>query len=323
LKLIFAGTPEFAAQALSALIAQGHEIALVLSRTDKPSGRGQQLTASPVKQVALQAGIPVLQPRTLKPGLRDEEHLRQLRHVGADAMIVAAYGLILPPDVLTIPRLGCLNIHASLLPRWRGAAPIQRAIEAGDAQTGITIMQMDEGLDTGAMRLVRPLEITLADTASSLHDKLAVTGAEAIVEALKQLDAGTLPSTPQPAEGVCMAAKIEKSESQLAWSMPASALACKIRALDPFPGCVSSMKGTLLKIWSAQALNERAMPPSAAEAMSHAQPGQVVSIDAEGLTVCTGQGLIQIRALQKPGGKRLPARDFLAGWPVAVGERFE
>jgi methionyl-tRNA formyltransferase len=202
LKLIFAGTPEFAALALDALLPR-HEVALVLSRSDKPSGRGQLLTPSPVKERALQAGIPILQPRTLKPGLRNDDDLQTLRSVQADVMIVAAYGLILPPDVLSIPRLGCLNIHASLLPRWRGAAPIQRAIEAGDAQSGITIMQMDEGLDTGAMRLIKTLDLHPQDTAASLHDRLAALGAGCIVEALDLLQTGRLGSQAQPERGVC------------------------------------------------------------------------------------------------------------------------
>ena len=321
MKLIFAGTPEFAAKALDALLGTHHTVSLVLSRTDKPAGRGQQLAASPVKQRALQAGIPVLQPRTLKPGTRDEAHLGWLREVQADLMIVAAYGLILPPDVLTLPKLGCLNIHASLLPRWRGAAPIQRAIEAGDAQTGITIMQMDDGLDTGAMRLIKPLEIRPEDTAATLHDRLARLGAQAIVEALDLLERQQLPSQPQPSQGVCFAHKIEKSESLLDWSLSAQALEQKIRALDPFPGCVTQFEGTSLKIWSA-----RALPDSQAYLAPDgkaAEPGQVLVIDAQGLQIQTGAGRLQVLALQKPGGKRMDAKAFLAGSSLAVGDRFE
>jgi methionyl-tRNA formyltransferase len=321
LKLIFAGTPEFAAKALDALLGTHHTVSLVLSRTDKPAGRGQQLTASPVKQRALQAGIPVLQPRTLKPGLRDEGHLRLLHEVQADLMVVAAYGLILPPDVLTLPKLGCLNIHASLLPRWRGAAPIQRAIEAGDAQTGITIMQMDEGLDTGAMRLIKPLALRPDETAATLHDRLAVLGAEAIVEALDLLESHQLPSQPQPSQGVCFAHKIDKSESSLDWSLSTQLLEQKIRALDPFPGCVTQFKGTSLKIWSARALagSEDCVAPDG----TVAAPGQVLVIDSQGLQVQTGAGRLLVLALQKPGGKRMEARAFLAGSTLAVGDRFE
>jgi methionyl-tRNA formyltransferase len=320
LKLIFAGTPEFAAQALDALLGTRHTVSLVLSRTDKPSGRGHQLTASPVKQRALDAGIAILQPRTLKPGLRDEAHLDILREVRADLMIVAAYGLILPQDVLAIPRLGCLNIHASLLPRWRGAAPIQRAIEAGDAQTGITIMQMDEGLDTGAMRLLKPLAIRAEESAASLHDRLATLGALAIIEALDLLERDQLPLLPQPEQGVCFAHKIEKSESALDWSLPALVLERKIRALDPFPGCVSQFRETSLKIWSARAL------PDSTSALgmeaTKSSPGQVLAVGPDGIQIQTGLGRLQVLALQKPGGKRMEAKAFLAGTPLTAGDHF-
>lgn len=320
MNLVFAGTPEFAAKALDALLGSRHTISLVLSRTDKPSGRGQQLTASPVKQRALDAGIAVLQPRTLKPGLRDEGHLEVLRALQADLMIVAAYGLILPLDVLTIPKLGCLNIHASLLPRWRGAAPIQRAIEAGDVQTGITIMQMDEGLDTGAMRLIKPLAIRADENAASLHDRLAVLGAQAIIEALDLLERHQLPLEPQPQQGVCFAPKIEKSESVLAWSLPAPVLERKIRALNPFPGCMTQFRGLSLKIWSARALPELTSVSGSEEIVS--SPGQVLAVGAEGLQIQTGSGRLEILELQKPGGKRMEAKSFLAGTPVARGDHF-
>jgi methionyl-tRNA formyltransferase len=321
LNLIFAGTPEFAAQAFDALLGTRHKVSLVLSRTDKPAGRGQQLTASPVKQRALDAGIAVLQPRTLKPGMRDESHLDRLKEVNADVMIVAAYGLILPADVLAIPRLGCLNIHASLLPRWRGAAPIQRAIEAGDAQTGITIMQMDEGLDTGAMRLIKRLDIRPGDTAATLHDRLARLGAESILEALDLLEHHLLGSQPQPEQGVCFAHKIEKSESALDWSLAALALEQKIRALDPFPGCVAQLKGASIKIWSARALP--AMSSASELGLETPKPGQVLLVDQHGIQIQTGTGRLQVLALQKPGGKRLDAKVFLTGTPLHVGDRFE
>ncbi len=320
MNLIFAGTPEFAAKALDALLCTHHTIGLVLSRTDKPSGRGQHLTASPVKQRAVDAGIAVLQPRTLKPGVRDEGHLKVLRELEADLMIVAAYGLILPLDVLTIPKFGCLNIHASLLPRWRGAAPIQRAIEAGDAQTGITIMQMDEGLDTGAMRLIKPLAIRADESATTLHDRLAVLGAQAIVEALDLLERQQLPLQAQPQQGVCFAHKIDKSESVLNWSLPALVLERKIRALDPFPGCLAQFQGASLKIWSARALPD--LMPAAGAGAKVSSPGQVLAVGWDGIQIQTGAGRLHLLALQKPGGKRMPAQAFLAGTPVVAGDRF-
>ncbi len=320
MNLIFAGTPEFAAKAFDALLGTRHTISLVLSRTDKPSGRGQQLSASPVKQRALDAGITVLQPRTLKPGVRDEDHLEVLRAIEADLMIVAAYGLILPADVLAIPKLGCLNIHASLLPRWRGAAPIQRAIEAGDVQTGITIMQMDEGLDTGAMRLMKSLAIRADESAATLHDRLADLGAQAIVEALDLLERQQLPLQPQPLQGVCFAHKIEKSESVLDWSLPAFVLERKIRALDPFPGCVAQFQGASLKIWSARSLPDASPAPGLSATVP--SPGQVVAVGLEGLQIQTGSGRLRVLALQKPGGKRMEARAFLAGTPVVTGDHF-
>jgi methionyl-tRNA formyltransferase len=321
LNLIFAGTPEFAAKALEALLGSHHKVSLVLSRTDKPAGRGQQLMSSPVKQKALSAGIAVLQPRTLKVGLREESHLQILRQAQADVMIVAAYGLILPQDVLTIPKFGCLNIHASLLPRWRGAAPIQRAIEAGDAQTGITIMQMDEGLDTGAMRLIKPLSLCGRDTAASLHDRLALLGAESIVQALDLLERQQLSSQAQPKEGVCFAHKIEKSESILDWFAPAKTLDRKVRALDPFPGCVTQYKGSSLKIWAAHPVDDSEI--ATASTLPATLPGQVVAIDALGIQIQTGEGRLRVTALQKPGGKRLDSRAFLSGTTIVPGDRFE
>ncbi len=296
-------------------------MSLVLSRTDKPSGRGQPLTASPVKQRALDASIAVLQPRTLRPGLRDEGHLEVLRALEADLMIVAAYGLILPLDVLTIPKFGCLNIHASLLPRWRGAAPIQRAIEAGDVQTGITIMQMDEGLDTGAMRLIKPLAIRADENAASLHDRLAVLGAQAIIEALDLLERHQLPLEPQSQQGVCFAHKIEKRESVLDWSLPALVLDRKIRALNPFPGCVTPFRGLSLKIWSARALPDLTLA-SGSEVIVPL-PGQVLAVGPDGVQIQTGSGRLEVFMLQKSGGKRMEAKSFLAGTPIVVGDRFQ
>ncbi len=310
MRLIFAGTPVFAERALAALLRAGHEIALVLTRADRPAGRGQQLQASPVKQLALAQGLPVYQPRTL----RDPEAQARIAAVAADAMVVAAYGLILPAEVLAAPRLGCINIHASLLPRWRGAAPIQRAIEAGDRETGITIMQMDEGLDTGPMLMARSVPIGAEETGGGLHDRLAVLGAELIVEALEALSRGPLPAVAQPAGGVTYAAKIDKSETEIDWRQPAARLADRVRAFDPFPGTLMRLDGAAgpLKLWRAKAL------PDAARA----DPGTVLaSAEGEVLVAC-GEGALSLLELQKPGGRRMAVREFLRGFPLAAGARF-
>ena len=224
-------------------------------------------------------------------------------------LVVAAYGLLLPPEVLALPRLGCINIHASLLPRWRGAAPIQRAIEAGDAQSGITIMQMDEGLDTGPMLLARSIPILPEDTTGSLHDRLAALGAELVVEALRRLPDG-LPATPQPLEGVTYAAKIAKAEAALDWRRPAAELARAVRAFNPFPGAHGSLGGTAVKIWRAQPVDLRG------------EPGEVLASGPEGIVVACGSGALRLAELQRPGAKRMAAREFLAGFPVSVGDRF-
>jgi methionyl-tRNA formyltransferase len=317
MRLIFAGTPEFAQVALAALHAAGHDIALVLTQPDRPAGRGMKLQPSPVKQWALQHKVPVAQPRSLRLDGKypeDAAAARQtLLEAKADAMIVAAYGLILPQWVLDLPPKGCLNIHASLLPRWRGAAPIHRAIEAGDTQTGITIMQMDAGLDTGDMLLVLPCAIAPTDTTAVLHDRLAELGGAAIVQALASLE--SLPHQPQPAEGVNYAHKIDKAEAALDWSLSAEVLARRIRAFDPFPGMTVSLVTAsgveTLKIWQARA-----------EAAFHAaEPGAVLSADASGVRVACGQGLLCLTQLQRPGGKRLGAADFLRGCPLQPGQR--
>lgn len=283
----------------------------MLTRADQPAGRGQKLQASPVKKRALQAGVPVLQPRTL----RDPEVQGQIAAVDADAIIVAAYGLILPIEVLRAARYGCINIHASLLPRWRGAAPIQRAIEAGDRTSGITIMQMDEGLDTGPMLSARELPIGPQESAASLHDRLAELGAAMIVEALEALQAGTLKPVAQPAQGVTYAAKITKSETMLDWGLPADRLADKVRAFDPFPGTQLRMVRIAepIKLWRARAL---ALPSAGA------QPGTVLQAGDDGLLVACGQGVLSLLELQKPGGRRLALADFLRGFAIQAGERF-
>ncbi|MEO9384976.1 methionyl-tRNA formyltransferase [Chromobacterium phragmitis] len=304
MKLIFAGTPEFAAAALRQLIAAGHEIPLVLTQPDRPAGRGMRLKPSPVKEVALAHGLRVAQPEKLRGNLEAQQ---MLRDVGADLMVVAAYGLILPQDVLDIPARGCLNIHASLLPRWRGAAPIQRAILAGDKETGITIMQMDVGLDTGDMLSIHPVAISADETAATLHDKLAACGADAIVETLGRLDA--IAPQKQPEEGVTYAQKLSKAEAEVDWSLPAEDVARAIRAYNPAPGAFTQLHGEPLKLWLASA-----------EAGS-AEPGEVVSADADGVLVGAGQGLVRLAVLQAAGGKRLAARDFVAGKSLPRGTR--
>ncbi len=304
MKLIFAGTPEFAARALAALIAAGHEIALVLTQPDRPAGRGMKLTPSAVKQLALQHGLPVAQPLTLK----DADAQQMLRDVGADLMVVAAYGLILPKLVLDIPPLGCLNIHASLLPRWRGAAPIQRAILAGDSETGVTIMQMDVGLDTGAMLLKRIVPISTTDNAASLHDKLAVVGGEAIVAALAQLEQGALPSEAQDDAQANYAAKLSKEEARVDWQRSASELARAVRGYNPFPVAFTSLQGEPLKLWQAT------------EAAGKGRPGEILAADGRGVLIACGEGALLVTELQRAGGKRLAAAQFLAGCPMPVGQ---
>ena len=317
MRLIFAGTPEFAQAALVALHAAGHEIVLVMTQPDRPAGRGMKLQPSPVKQWALDHAVPVAQPRSLRLDGKypeDAAAARQtLRDAGADAMIVAAYGLILPQWVLDLPPRGCLNIHASLLPRWRGAAHIHRAIEAGDTHTGITIMQMDAGLDTGDMLLVLPCDISPNDTTAVLHDRLADLGGQAIVRALASLD--SLPRQPQPLDGVNYAHKIDKAEAALDWALSAEVLARRIRAFDPFPGMTvpltTAAGSETLKLWQAVA--------EAAD--KTAQPGTVLSADASGVRVACGEGQLCLTQLQRPGGKRLGAADFLRGCPLQPGQR--
>ena len=306
LRVAFAGTPEFAACALEAILAVGYDVPLVLTQPDRPAGRGMKLTPSAVKQLALARGIAVDQPEKL----RTEEQRARLAACAPDLLVVAAYGLILPKAVLELPRLGCLNIHASLLPRWRGAAPIHRAIEAGDAETGITIMQMDEGLDTGAMLLARATPILPGDTTASLHDRLAALGGECIVDALAALQRGELVATPQPAEGVTYAAKIGRAEAAIDWTRPAAEIERAMRAFDPFPGAASSLRDTVVKCWSGKVV------PGSGE------PGSVLAVDDEGITIACGRDALRCTVLQRPGSKRLPAGEFLRGFPVSVGERF-
>ena len=318
MKVIFAGTPEFARVALEKLHACGLEIALVLTQPDRPAGRGLKLQASPVKQWALERNIPVAQPRSLRLGGKYPDDAQAAKAVidavQADVMVVAAYGLILPQWVLDTPRLGCLNIHASLLPRWRGAAPIHRAIEAGDGETGITIMQMDAGLDTGDMLLVEKLAIAADDTTPALHDKLASMGGRLIVQALGTLASGDLTPTPQPTEGMTYAHKIEKHEAQIDWQQSAAVIERRIRAFNPFPGASSMLNGEVIKLQSAHI--------SGAACARYIKAGSIISIQVHGIDVATGDGVLRITQLQKSGGKSLPVADFLRGFDMQPGMCF-
>ena len=307
MRVIFAGTPDFAASALAALIEAGHEILVVLTQPDRPKGRGMKLTPSPVKTLALQNNLPVWQPENLK----DVAVQQQLRDLQADVMVVAAYGLLLPAAVLNIPEHGCLNIHASLLPRWRGAAPIQRAIEAGDVESGVCIMQMDVGLDTGDVLLSRNTPIKNDTTAAQLHDALAVIGAEAIVEALATLPALTAVS--QPETGVTYAQKLSKADAEIDWALGAKQIHNKIRALNPVPGAWSSLNGQVIKVWASRVL----------EMSSTANTGSIVAADKQGIAVQTGEGVVLITELQASGSKRMAAAAFVAGHNDLMGQQFE
>jgi len=314
MKLGFAGTPEFAEAALARLHAAGFEIPLVLTQPDRPAGRGLKLSPSPVKAFAQAHGMEVAQPRSLRLDGKYPDDAAQAREAllsaRIDVMVVAAYGLILPQWVLDLPPSGCLNIHASLLPRWRGAAPIHRAIEAGDAHTGITIMQMDAGLDTGDMLLTESVAIAPDETTATLHDRLAALGGRLIVEALELVACGGLQPTPQPAEGATYAHKIDKAEATVDWTLPVATIERRIRAFDPFPGASSHLSGEVIKLWRARAVSGRGAP------------GTVLAVTDDGITVACGDAALQLTELQRPGGKRLPARQFLQGKPVQPGQVF-
>lgn len=315
MRVAFAGTPEFARIALEAIAEAGFEIVLVLTQPDRPAGRGMKLQASPVKQFAVGRGWPVAQPRSLRLDGKYPDAAAAARtaiaEAKADVMVVAAYGLILPQWVLDAPRLGCLNIHASLLPRWRGAAPIHRAIEAGDAETGVTIMQMDAGLDTGDMLLREALPIG-DDTTARLHDRLAALGGRLVVEALKQAGAGSLQPEPQPVEGVTYAHKVEKHEAQVDWTQDAASIVRRIRAFDPFPGASSGLDGETIKLWAAQ-------PHAGAPAEA---PGTVLTVAASSIAVAAKDSIVMLTELQRAGGKRLAVADFLRGFDVKSGQVF-
>ena len=317
MKVIFAGTPEFAAQALAAIIAAGFNVPLVLTQPDRPSGRGMKLTPSAVKQVALQHNIPVAQPISLRLNGKYPEQAEEARSritsAQADVMVVAAYGLILPADVLSLPKHGCINIHASLLPRWRGAAPIHRAIEAGDAQTGITLMQMDTGLDTGDMLVVESMPILPTHTTAILHDELAHMGARMVVNYLQRLKAGQAPKPVlQPTDGITYAEKISKAESKIDCHQSAEELARKIRALNPAPACVSEWQQHPLKIWAAQA----------SQTTHTSEVGTILAIDKSGVHVACGQGILCITEMQKAGGKRSNATQVADSLNMSVQSQF-
>jgi methionyl-tRNA formyltransferase len=304
MRIIFAGTPHFAASALAALVGE-HQVIAVLTQPDRPAGRGMQLAESPVKQFARPHNLTVLQPVTLKT----EEAQRPLAALDADVMVVAAYGLILPQAVLQIPHHGCLNIHASLLPRWRGAAPIQRAILAGDTETGITIMQMDAGLDTGDMLLRQTCPISEDDTAKTLHDKLAEIGASSILEALHLLQANRLVPIKQDNEAACYAAKLTKSEAQIDWRQDARQIERAVRAYNP---CHANLNGVAIKIWQANVCPD-----------TRGEPGTVLDVNKRGITVACGKDALRLETLQRPGGKAQPAAQFLQAIPVQVGDMFD
>lgn len=316
MKVIFAGTPEFARVALQHLLDAGFSVPLVLTQPDRPAGRGMKLQASPVKQYALDHGITVAQPRSLRLDGKYPEDAAiaraALEQADADAMVVAAYGLILPQWVLDLPRYGCLNIHASLLPRWRGAAPIHRAIEAGDSHTGVTIMQMDAGLDTGDMLLTRSIAIAANDTTASLHDRLAALGGPMVAEALQQAAQGTRQPVEQPAQGITYAHKIEKAESSIDWSLPATVIGQRIRAFDPFPGASTTLSSDVIKLWNYEI--------DSCQRTYLKGYGHILSINDTGITVSCGDNTaLRLTVLQRAGGKRLAAADFVRGFDLQPG----
>ena len=308
MRVAFAGTPEFARVALQALHAAGHELVLVLTQPDRPAGRGLKLQAAPVKQFALDHGLPLVQPRSLRLDgkFADDAAVARtaLAQVEPELMVVAAYGLILPPWTLTLPRLGCLNIHGSLLPRWRGAAPIHRAIEAGDSHTGITIMQMDAGLDTGDMLLTHSIDIGAEDTTATLQERLAALGARLIVQALRLAQQGDLLPQPQPEAGATYARKIDKAESPIDWQQGAAVIERRLRAFDPFPGCTATLAGQAVKLWRARV------------AAGDGAPGQILPADAGRIVVACGQDALELLELQLAGGRRIGAHDFLLRHPL-------
>ncbi|MDM3870453.1 methionyl-tRNA formyltransferase [Porticoccus sp. W117] len=312
LRIVFAGTPDFAAHHLQALLDEGtHEVVAVYTQPDRPKGRGKQLAASPVKELALAHNLPVYQPQNLK----SDDDQQQLAALDADIMVVVAYGLLLPQAVLDIPRLGCINVHASLLPRWRGAAPIQRAIEAGDAETGVTIMQMAAGLDTGDMLVVSKVAIDSADTAASLHDKLLQIGGPALLQALGELAAGEARPTPQDDEQANYAHKLSKQEALVDWQQSAEEIHRRVRAFNPIPVACADIGGQRVRLWQAKTTGIK---------VAQHPPGEIVSADEYGILVACGDHCLRLTELQLPGKKRLPAADILRGNSdlFTIGSRF-
>ncbi|HED16765.1 MAG TPA: methionyl-tRNA formyltransferase [Gammaproteobacteria bacterium] len=310
LKIIFAGTPDFSVAALDALINSSHQVVAVYTQPDRPAGRGRQLTGSPVKQCALHHNLPVEQPQSLK----EQDTQATLRAYAADLMVVVAYGLILPETVLQTPPLGCINIHASLLPRWRGAAPIQRAILAGDAETGVTIMQMDKGLDTGAMLHGVKTPISPSDTGSTLHERLAVLGAEALLETLVRIQTGSVQPVAQQDEFSTYADKLNKAEAQLDWQRSALELDRQVRAFNPWPVAETQWQGKRLRVWRAHVLEGESAKGSSGQHTGQAtalEPGSVIAIQREGLDVMTADGVLRLTQLQLPGKKALPVQDLI------------
>ncbi|HEC07885.1 MAG TPA: methionyl-tRNA formyltransferase [Thiolapillus brandeum] len=296
LRIVFAGTPDFSVPPLQALLKSAHDVVAVYTQPDRPSGRGRKLLPGPVKSQALDAGIPVHQPTSLK----DEAEVQILRELQPDLMVVVAYGLLLPESVLGVPRLGCVNIHASILPRWRGAAPIQRAIQAGDAESGVSIMRMDKGLDTGPVYLTRIIPLAADETGGSLHDRLSQLGAQALMEALPGIADGSLQPVVQEEAEATYAAKLEKKEAQIDWNRPAEEIERQVRAFNPWPVAFTPYENANLRIWNAHAIDGMT-----------AEPGTVMSATREGVDVSTGKGLLRITRLQMPGKRAMDAQDFI------------
>ncbi len=315
MRIVFAGTPDFACAALKALHGAGHEIVAVLTQPDRPSGRGRALAQSPVKELALALGLHVMQPASLRSGKPGADEARQaLMALAPDLMVVAAYGLILPKDILELPRWGCLNIHASLLPRWRGAAPIQRAILAGDRETGIALMQMEEGLDTGPIWHQEKTGISPDDNFATLHDRLRDMGAHALLDLLKNFPATTGQPLAQPEAGVTYAQKISREDTEINWSNSAPQVRDQIRAFDPYPGAVALLKGEPVKLFAVSGTISDTVPGTV--------PGTILRVSPQAVTVACGQGAVQVQAIQRPGAKRVSIKDFLNGRSLCAGDKF-
>lgn len=309
MRIVFAGTPDFAVPALKALVADGQDVAAVLTQPDRAAGRGRRVVAGPVTDCARGLGIELLQPETLK----DDAAKAALRRLEPELMVVVAYGMLLRRAVLELPARGCINVHASLLPRWRGAAPIHRALEAGDAETGVSIMQMEAGLDTGPVLARRGTPITSRDTAGSLHDRLAALGAELLIETLKGLEAGTVQAVPQDNSLATYAPKLTPDDALVDWRLPAERLERRVRAMNPWPVLRARHHGHRLRIWESQVISNESDRP----------PGEVLRAGPPGVDVACGEGALRLTAIQREGGRRLPAGSFLNGYPIEPGERFD